>query len=115
ARIAAVALPAWLNASFRPTRLVKALGPVMPSVIAAMAGGNPAAARPITALQDATTQKRGAIVMVMQPTAMTSAAITTRPRLNQEASMQAPAGVCAATVATPMMVMTRPMLASFQC
>lgn len=32
---AAVALPAWLKASFRPTRRAKALGPTIPSVMAA--------------------------------------------------------------------------------
>jgi hypothetical protein len=37
--MAAVALPAWLKASFRPTRREKTFGPTIPSVIAAIAGG----------------------------------------------------------------------------
>src|SRR5574340_87935 len=56
ARAAAPTFPAWLKASFRPMRAAKCFGPTIPSVTAATAGGNMAAAIPASDLSTSTSQ-----------------------------------------------------------
>ena len=114
ASAAETALPAWLKASFRPMRREKAFGPTTPRVMAASAGGKIAPAMPATDCVAATAWKLVMKGSARQLSVTARAAAMTMARLCRLRSISAPAGVWASRPATPAMVMTRPMVASFQ-
>lgn len=114
AMAAEAALPAWLNASLRPTRRAKARGPTIPSVTAATAGANTAPAAPESACNAATGQNPGAKGMATEASVIATAAATIRARLARVPSISAPAGVWAKRPAIPPTDSTTPIAASSQ-
>src|SRR2546430_11206293 len=93
-------------------RLAKALCPTTPSVIAATAGANTAAAACAVACEIATGQNVGSQGNSKEARVTASAALATTARLARVASTRAPAGVCAKRLAKVATDITRPMLAS---
>ena len=86
----------------------------MPSVIAASAGGKIAPAMPAIDWVAATTRKPSTNGSARQLIVTASAAAMITARLLRLASMNAPAGVWATSPAMPAIVMTTPIVASFQ-
>src|SRR5262249_46350301 len=86
-----------------------------PRVIALTAGPKTATAMPISAFETATMRKAWVSVTAIAARPTAAAAATMAARFQRVASMKAPAGVWAASVARPMMVMTTPMLSASQC
>ena len=114
AAAAEAALPAWLKASFRPMRRLKAARPARPSVMAAIAGAKTAAAMPLAACSAATGQKPGKAGISRQAAVTTSAARASTARRAATASTSAPAGAWASSPATPEMARTTPVCAGSQ-
>ena len=84
----------------------------MPSVTAATAGGNTAAATPNIAWKTAIGQNEGRSGMASAASVTTTAAATTTARFARVRSIKAPAGVRAGMPATPPTAITAPIDAS---
>lgn len=104
----AVALPAWLNDSLRPTRREKNFVPTIPNVIAANAGAKTEPATPVSACRIEIAKKRGNNGMARAPAVTVTAPATTSARLAVVRSTNAPTGVWATIAAMPPTPITKP-------
>ncbi len=105
---AAVALPAWLNDSLRPTRREKNLVPTTPKVIAAKAGAKTEAAIPVRACNSEIAKNRGNSGIAKAPTVTVTAPTMISARLAVVRSTSAPIGVCTTIAAMPPTPITNP-------
>lgn len=98
----------WLKASLRPTRLVNACLRTMPKLLAAITGGTHRIAGANQGLRGRRWPEQGEKNEAYPPRTTMLAVAPIRARFQTVQSTSAPAGVRAATVAIPAIVMTMP-------